>query len=56
MHYFRFEGRNWYTPVRGRLWICSGKKEPDQELIDSLKKTYSYIVEGNDFTILYFMM
>lgn len=43
---YRFEGRNWYTPVRGRLWICAGGKQPTQEVIDSVKAVYSHIAEG----------
>jgi len=42
----RFEGRNWYTPVRGRLWICAGAKVPQDDLIDQMRSTYAHISKG----------
>ncbi|GBP27265.1 Activating signal cointegrator 1 [Eumeta japonica] len=34
------EGRTWYTSHRGRLWIASTVKPPDQELIRTIENTY----------------
>jgi hypothetical protein len=48
-----FEGRTWYTPIRGRLWICAGKKQPTQETIDQVKLLYRHIVGDIDFPTNY---
>ncbi|CAF2037202.1 unnamed protein product [Rotaria magnacalcarata] len=34
------EGRSWYTSHRGRLWIHSAAKEPEQETILSMEQFY----------------
>lgn len=41
---FRFEGRTWYTPIRGRLWIHATKKVPTQDHLDQVKAVYRNIV------------
>ncbi|CAL8139534.1 unnamed protein product [Orchesella dallaii] len=41
----RFEGRNWYTPVRGRLWISAGGKSPTTEVLEAVKNAYKHIVD-----------
>jgi hypothetical protein len=30
------EGRSWYTPHRGRLWIHAAAKEPDSDIISQM--------------------
>lgn len=34
------EGRSWYTPYRGRLWIHAGSKQPDEVDIKELESFY----------------
>ncbi|KAL4703102.1 hypothetical protein ACJJTC_018139 [Scirpophaga incertulas] len=34
------EGRTWYTSHRGRLWIASTVKQPDQQTINALENQY----------------
>ncbi|CAG9133973.1 unnamed protein product [Plutella xylostella] len=34
------EGRTWYTSHRGRLWIASTVKPPDQEVVRALENQY----------------
>lgn len=34
------EGRTWYSPHRGRLWIHAGSKVPDQREIEELHQFY----------------
>lgn len=38
--HFRHEGRSWYTPHRGRLWIHAAAKEADQEAITQMETFY----------------
>ena len=38
----RYEGRNWYSPFRGRLWIHSNSKKPNEELIRKVEKLYGF--------------
>jgi len=45
----QFEGRTWYTPVRGRLWICSGNKPPTTDVIKQVEASYRMIA-GEDVT------
>ncbi|KAI0990079.1 hypothetical protein GJ496_001838 [Pomphorhynchus laevis] len=39
----RQEGRSWYTPYRGRLWIHAGAKSPDKDEISKIEKCYQQI-------------
>jgi hypothetical protein len=34
------EGRSWYTPHRGRLWIHAAAKDPDPNIISQMVKFY----------------
>ena len=34
------EGRSWYTPHRGRLWIHAAAKEPEREIIAQMETFY----------------
>jgi len=34
------EGRSWYTPHRGRLWIHAAAKEPDPDIISQMVGFY----------------
>ena len=36
----KVEGRTWYTPHRGRLWIAATVKKPTTEEIDSVENMY----------------
>ena len=36
----KVEGRTWYTPHRGRLWIAAGAKRPTEEDIQSVENMY----------------
>ena len=37
---FRHEGRTWYTAHRGKLWIASAAKHPDQSEISDVELFY----------------
>ncbi|XP_071512017.1 activating signal cointegrator 1-like [Diadema antillarum] len=37
------EGRTWYSPHRGRLWIAAAAKDPEQEQIDTAKAAYRHL-------------
>lgn len=39
----RFEGRGWYTPYRGRLWIASGSRETTPEEIAEVEEEYRQV-------------
>ena len=39
-HYFRHEGRSWYSAHRGRLWIASTAQTPTDLEIQSLEEEY----------------
>ena len=34
------EGRSWYTPHRGRLWIHAAAKESDPEIVSQMERFY----------------
>ena len=36
----KHEGRTWYTPYRGRLWIHAGSKQPDDCSIKEMESFY----------------
>lgn len=38
----RFEGRNWYSSFRGRLWIHSNSKKLDQKRVQEVEEMYRY--------------
>lgn len=40
MAHSRHEGRTWYTPYRGRLWIHAASKEPSQDDIREQESFY----------------
>merc|ERR1712188_114285 len=40
----KLEGRSWYTPHRGRLWIASTVKVPEKEHIIHVEDQYRYLV------------
>ena len=42
----RVEGRTWYTPHRGRLWIASAKYMPDGEEIAAVEQQYRDLYNG----------
>lgn len=44
---FSHEGRTWFTPHRGRLWIASTAKKPSQEDIEHVEKFYKHLKGGN---------
>ena len=37
---YRHEGRTWYTPFRGRLWIHAGSKQPSEHDIKEVETFY----------------
>lgn len=42
------EGRSWYTPHRGRLWIAATAKRPSPQEVSELQTTYRFLRgEGN---------
>ena len=43
---FRHEGRTWYTPHRGRLWIAATAKTPTPQEIADNEQTYRYLYKG----------
>ena len=38
----RFEGRNWYSPFRGRLWIHSNSKSLNEKRVQEVENMYRY--------------
>ncbi|KAM9183200.1 activating signal cointegrator 1 [Dugong dugon] len=43
----RVEGRTWYTPHRGRLWIAATAKKPSPQEVSELQATYR-LLRGKD--------
>nr|XP_019604254.1 PREDICTED: activating signal cointegrator 1 isoform X1 [Rhinolophus sinicus] len=43
----RVEGRSWYTPHRGRLWIAATAKRPSPQEVSELQTTYRFL-RGKD--------
>ncbi|RWS01712.1 activating signal cointegrator 1-like isoform X1 [Dinothrombium tinctorium] len=43
------EGRNWYTPYRGRVWIHAAAKEPRQEDITKAENLFRLIGDFTEF-------
>lgn len=43
------EGRTWYTSHRGRLWIASTVKPPDQDIIRALENQYRVLYPEKNF-------
>ncbi|XP_004687741.2 PREDICTED: activating signal cointegrator 1 isoform X2 [Condylura cristata] len=43
----RVEGRSWYTPHRGRLWIAATAKRPSPQEVSELQATY-HLLRGKD--------
>ncbi|NWH57393.1 TRIP4 protein, partial [Geococcyx californianus] len=41
----RVEGRTWYTPHRGRLWITATAKRPSPQEISELEATYRMLLQ-----------
>ena len=38
--YDRFEGRSWYSPHRGKLWIASTAKTVEQDDVTKMEQFY----------------
>ncbi len=38
----KHEGRTWYTPHRGRLWIHAASKQPTEEEIKETEQFYRH--------------
>lgn len=43
---YRHEGRVWYTPHRGRLWIASTRREPSADDITTVEQLYKSLHPG----------
>ncbi|XP_045452499.1 activating signal cointegrator 1 [Melitaea cinxia] len=43
------EGRTWYTSHRGRLWIASTVKAPDQDVVRALENQYKVLYPDKQF-------
>mgnify|MGYP001154677949 CR=1 FL=1 len=43
----RFEGRPWFTPFKGRLWIAATSRQPEQSEIDELEAFYRRVYGAN---------
>lgn len=43
------EGRTWFTPYRGRLWIASTAKKPSQEDIERIETFYKHLKGDVEF-------
>ncbi|MBZ3889125.1 Activating signal cointegrator 1 [Sciurus carolinensis] len=43
----RVEGRSWYTPHRGRLWVAATGKKPSPQEVSELQATYR-LLRGKD--------
>ncbi|XP_059036749.1 activating signal cointegrator 1 isoform X6 [Mustela lutreola] len=46
-YHSRVEGRSWYTPHRGRLWIAATAKRPSPQEVSELQTTYR-VLRGKD--------
>ena len=44
--FYRHEGRVWYTPHRGRLWIASTRQEPSVDDIKTVQQLYQSLHDG----------
>ncbi|XP_076354543.1 activating signal cointegrator 1 [Tachypleus tridentatus] len=44
----KHEGRTWYTPFRGRIWIHAASKVPSHQEITEIQQTYKFL-ECDDF-------
>jgi len=44
----KLEGRSWYTPHRGRLWIASTVKEADKDMIRYTEEQYRCLYPNED--------
>lgn len=44
------EGRSWYTPHRGRLWIAATAKSPSPEEIVDVEQQYRYLLKDQKLT------
>lgn len=44
------EGRSWYTPHRGRVWIAATAKVPDSEEIVEVEQQYRYLLKDQRLT------
>ena len=42
------EGRTWYTPYRGRLWIHAASKQPDDVDITEMESFYKLFYSDKD--------
>jgi len=42
----RHEGRTWYTPHRGRLWIAAALRVPTPHEIQNAEHVYGILKEG----------
>ena len=47
------EGRTWYSPHRGRLWIASASHVPTQAEIDQVEQFYQRLYEDVSFPVDY---
>ncbi|RWS31901.1 activating signal cointegrator 1-like isoform X1 [Leptotrombidium deliense] len=47
------EGRNWYTPYRGRVWIHAASREPRKEEISEAENLFRMIGDFTDFPSTY---
>ena len=45
--FIRHEGRTWYTPFRGRLWIAAAAKAAPMEEIREMEEMYRELYEGD---------
>ncbi|KAL4121593.1 hypothetical protein QTP88_014078 [Uroleucon formosanum] len=43
------EGRTWFTPHRGRLWIASTSKKPSQQEIEHIETFYKHLKKDVEF-------
>lgn len=51
----RFEGRDWYTTYRGKLWIASTQKQLDETILCELQQEYmqTYNISISSFPTVY---
>ena len=47
---FRHEGRSWYSPYRGRLWIHAGSTQKTEEEIKEVENFYKEYYAGEIMT------
>lgn len=45
----KHEGRTWYTPYRGRLWIHAASKQPDECGIKEMESFYKVLYSSNKY-------